>query len=355
MYVTLFPEEQAIGTRSNGAAQHTHALVGARSPLRLGRVLQNAVALLRLRQLIRRQAPSVVYSAAPTTNLYSWLAAAPAHRSQLAWGVRTSRRPPALASQIPFRLCALASASVPLLIANSEPGAHLYKRSGFRPHRTVVIPNLIDTDEFRPQPASRAPMRRELGLNSDQPTIAIVARLDPVKDHETFLRAAALVRKRRPDASFLIVGSASTRRRNALEALSNALELQSSTQWLGVRHDIPRLLSAVDLVVLSSTVEGFPNVLAEAMACGVPCVSTDVGAARDILGDPAVLVPVGDAFALARCIVERLERPAGSTELRSSIVARYTAETTLPQLLGAFGGLLTEPAEPLEADGSSSA
>jgi glycosyltransferase involved in cell wall biosynthesis len=147
----------------------------------------------------------------------------------------------------------------------------------------------------------RKRLRMSFGVSDEEILVGIVGRLDPQKDHETFLRAAERVAAGYANVRFLMVGrgidtSADIRRSIESKGLANR------TCAVGQRGDIPAVMSALDILVVSSRWEGFPNVLGEAMACEVPAATTDVGDARRILGEDRYVVPPGDPVALAGAI-----------------------------------------------------
>ena len=167
-----------------------------------------------------------------------------------------------------------------------------------------VIHNGLD---FLPIPDDRSEVRKrirtELGFSEKNLVIGIVANLRPIKNHTTFLMAARQVINILPDSRFLIVGSGFELRK--LQNLCDELEISNHTFFLGERKNIPDLLSAFDLGVLSSDSESFSNALVEYMAAGLPVVTTNVGGADEAIteGMNGYIVPIGDHRAMAECIV----------------------------------------------------
>ncbi|MDF3862238.1 glycosyltransferase, partial [Achromobacter denitrificans] len=164
----------------------------------------------------------------------------------------------------------------------------------------------------------------EWGVVGDAPVIGCVARWDPLKDHASLLRAvAALVRDGR-DAGLrcVLIGRGMTADNPELGALIDRLGLRERLVLAGPSDDVPAAMNGLDLHVLSSCAEGFPNVVAEAMACGVYCVVTDVGDAAYIVGDTGVVVPAEQAEALARGIETALREVAARGRERAGEPAR---------------------------------
>jgi len=215
-----------------------------------------------------------------------------------------------------------------------------------RQDRVVVVPLGLDLDPMIAAPARRGELRRELGLAGEVPLVGIVARLVPVKAHETFLQAARAIAPVRPDAMFLIVGDGE--RRSALEAMAGELGLAGRVRFLGWRADLDRLYADLDVVVLTSKNEGSPVALIEAMAAGRPVVSTRAGGVEDVVadGETGRVVPIGDDAAVARAILDLLEHPAEAARLgaaaRDAVRARFASARLVADVDRLYRRLLDE-------------
>ena len=171
----------------------------------------------------------------------------------------------------------------------------------------MVIPNGFDLTAFLPDLAARFAVREEFGLAEDTLLIGHVARHHPMKGHTSVLKAARLVVSRYPDARFLLIGLNVSKDNSGLMAQIDTLKLRNNVVLAGERKDMPRLVAAMDLALSASEWgEGFPNVIGEAMAAGVPCVVTDVGDSASVVGDCGLVVPSGDSEALAAAICHML-------------------------------------------------
>jgi glycosyltransferase involved in cell wall biosynthesis len=215
-----------------------------------------------------------------------------------------------------------------------------------RPDRAVVVPLGLDLDPLVAAPARRGELRAELGLAPAVPLVGIVARLVPVKAHETFLQAARAIAPARPDVVFLVVGDGE--RRAELEGAVRAAGLGSRVRFLGWRADLDRLYADLDVVVLTSKNEGSPVALIEAMAAGRPVVSTRAGGVEDVVADGVTgrVVPIGDAAAVARAIVDLLEEPAEAARLgaaaRDAVVTRFASARLVDDVDRLYRRLLAE-------------
>jgi glycosyltransferase involved in cell wall biosynthesis len=228
-------------------------------------------------------------------------------------------------------------------IAVAEPhGRYLNQREGCPAAKVRVIPNGVDTERFRPRRANSS-LRRQLALAPDAPLVGIVAALRPEKNHELFLQAAALVRRELPHARMLVVGDGS--RRAALEALSAELSLSDAVRFLGTRHDVPELLSLVDVAVLSSHMEANPVSILEAMASEKPVVATRVGSVAETVldGQTGYLVAPGDAAQLAQRVVSLLKDPAHAAAMgragRQHVLAHWSIQRMVEGYEELLGGL----------------
>ncbi len=179
------------------------------------------------------------------------------------------------------------------------------------PAGSAAIPNGVDAHAI----ASQAQKAREI-RRGRPPIIGMVARLNPIKDHDALLRAFSILRKERPEAELWLVGDGPLR--DALEAQALRLGITAGTRFFGDRLDVPQLLGQIDVYAFSTTrEEGFGIALIEAMAAGIPIAATNVPACREVLaeGDAGILIPPDNPKALARAIIELLE----NDELRARI------------------------------------
>jgi len=247
------------------------------------------------------------------------------------------------ASRVMHALEARLSNRAELVIANSEAGRRNALARGFKAATTVVVPNGIDTVRCQPDRALGAALRQDWGIRPSEALIGLVARLDPMKDHTNFLRAAALLAARRPEARFVCVGGGPEPYLAELRDQTAGLGLAERLVWAGMRTDMPEVYNSLDALCLSSVFgEGFPNVLGEAMACGVPCCSTDVGDAALVLGDTGRVVPKGEPEALAAGLEDLLERLGrDGQDLRAACRERIVVNFGVPRMVEATEALLT--------------
>ncbi|MDB5332473.1 MAG: putative glycosyltransferase EpsF [Phycisphaerales bacterium] len=276
--------------------------------------------LVRLGLYLRRIRPAVVQTWMDHSNLMGGLAARLATRARVVWGIHHSNHLPGLTKRstlMTVGACARLSHRVPSRIVYcSEHASKLYTQRGFDADRLTVIPNGFDTRAFRPDPAARADLRRELGQGADALLIGLVARFDPFKDHGTFLKAAAIVKEKFPAARFVLCGGKVDQTNAALTAQIESLGLQGNCHLLGPRKDVARIHAALDVCVSSSVSEAFPLVVGEAMSSGVPCAVTDVGDSALIVGPTGRVVPPSDPAALATATAELI---AMGPEARSQL------------------------------------
>jgi glycosyltransferase involved in cell wall biosynthesis len=273
----------------------------------------------RLLRAVRRERPDILHGYLGTENLLSTLIRPFFPKMHVVWGVRASNmdlNEYDWLARILFRMGGWFSRFADLIICNSTAGKEFSAAHGYASNRMVVIPNGIDSERFKPEPAARSELRAQWAVGSDELLVGVVARLDPMKDHDTFLRAAAAVGNARPNVRFVCVGDGPEPYRSRLKSLASDLGLDERLTWAGPRTDMANVYNALDLAVLSSQWgEGFPNVVAEAMATGVPCVVTDVGDAADVVGDTGWVCPPNDPARLARAV--------GSATASRQILAAY--------------------------------
>lgn len=268
-------------------------------------------AFISLTRLLRRAKPAVVQTWMYHGDLIGSLAARLAGVQSIAWSLHNLLLDQnARTTRWIRNACARLSRRLPgVILSCSEATAAYHVAAGYDASRMQVIPNGFDTTHFRPDTVSRTAVRQALGVPADARVVLHLGRLDPLKNHAGFLRAAARVAARVPDAFFLMAGRAVVPETEALTSLIRELRLEGRVQLLGPRADVPRLLAASDLLTQTSTSEAFPMVLGEAMSCGVPCVASDVGDSALIVGDAGLIVPARDDAATADGIERLLRLP----------------------------------------------
>lgn len=229
----------------------------------------------------------------------------------VAWNVRCDFRAASFSSavRVSAKTCAIFSRHVPdVIVFNSLRACESHRRIGYRAREVRVIPNGFDLKRFRPSEEARAKLRECLRLTPETEIVGMIARFMPrEKDHGTFLEGARRLLRSRARVRFLLCGPGMSADNGVLVSEIEARGLNGCVHLLGERRDISEVTAGLDVASLVSHLEGFPNVVGEAMACGVPIVATDVGDCRDIIGDAGIVVPPRDAEALAEAWRRLLE------------------------------------------------
>jgi glycosyltransferase involved in cell wall biosynthesis len=297
----------------------------------------------RLIRVLRRHQPDIVQTWLYHADLLGLIAARLGHAPHLLWNIRCSDMAgPNFVRGVLSRLSALPET----VIINSQAGRRFHEGIGYRPRRWEYIPNGYDTALLRPDEGARLRFRAALGIDSGAIVIGMPARYHPMKDHAGFLVAARRIAAD-PTIVFVLLGSGIGPANPDLVRAIEAEGLMPRIRLLGERADLSAVYPALDIATLSSAFgEGFPNVLAEAMACGVPCVATDTGDAAEILGECGIIVPPRDPEALAagwqRMIALGAEgRRALGIKARARIVENYD----LDRIVSRFEALYCEIAD----------
>jgi glycosyltransferase involved in cell wall biosynthesis len=257
----------------------------------------------RMIALLRRERPAIVQTWLYHADLLGLVGAWFAGRPKVVWNVRSTDMwvgPQTWFFHGLIKLLALLSPLPTAVVANSVAGMTKHQHIRYRPRRWIHIPNGVDTDRFRPRPEQRTALRQALDLPDGAPVIGMVARFHDMKDHATFLAAARIFLQQHPNAVFLLAGLGTDPGPSELTKRVVEAGLTGKVRGLGVRRDLENVYPAFDLMTLTSAYgEGCPNVLLEAMACGLPCVATDVGDCARIVGPAGRIVRPRDPPALA--------------------------------------------------------
>ncbi len=287
-----------------------------------------------LSRITRKTRPDILYGLLGDACTLAFIHARVFGRHRVIWGLRATNmdfNQYPITSGWVYRLNAYLSKWVDRIIANSWTGSKYHVGQGYARDRIVVICNGIDTGHFRPQPEKGADLRHTWGIGHETPLIGRVGRLDPMKDYPAFLKAAAILTGHRPDVRFVIVGGGSDQMLKDLKALSGSLGVGERVLWLGPREDLPAIYSACTFTSSSSFGEGFPNVIAESLACEVPCVATDVGDSAMVVGLGGITVPARNPEALAKAWEQMLslskeKREEMGQEGRKHIIGNFSMQ-----------------------------
>ena len=341
--VTIFRDNQ-LAWIDNGAFDHVRkaAIFSRRPGNKIFTLLYLMIAPLALRQMLRKEKADVVYSMLYLSNLIAKLATLGRGAPGLIWGVRASQLPSSWKRFVPFNLCRLLSGRVPVVIANSEAGLQFHLARGFRFQSSFVIRNGIDIELFGYDQAGRDALRSNWNVGDHEILIGAVGRYDEVKGYNHLVDAAAALAADRTGVRFVCVGPNISAPDSPLREMIHRRGLDPFFVLEDLRKDMSAVYSSFDYLVSSSLGEGFPNVVAEAMACGTPCIVTDVGDSRFIVGQLGIVVPPGDSRALLSGISEALEKPIRRSSqcrerIRSEFSVEKMGELTLAVIRDRFG------------------
>jgi glycosyltransferase involved in cell wall biosynthesis len=306
--------------------------------------IPNPMAVLKLAKILQKSRPELVQTWMYHADLLGGLAARVAGDMPVVWGIhhtRINHRETKLLTFLTVKICAWLSWRVPTRIvccSNASEQAHL--ELGYCHSKMRVITNGIDVEQFQPDPEAAVALRKGLGIPGEALLIGLAARLHPHKDHRTFLRAAGILHKECPDVHFVLCGDGVVRENPELAGEIAASGLNGFCHLLGARSDMPRIYPALDIAASSSLSEAFPLALGEAMACGVPCVATDVGDCAAIVADTGKIVPPQRPELLANAWREVLQiGPQARRRLGSAARARVAQYYSLAAVVESYEGL----------------
>jgi len=286
--------------------------------LEMRRGMLSPAELVRLVQWIRRSKPDVVQTWMYHANLIGGIAARFAGAPPVAWGIHHSNLEPKQNKRHTIwtaQACARLSRTIPRrIICCSESSRRVHVDCGYAADRIMVIPNGFDLRQFRPDPEARSSLKHELGIPETARLIGIAARFHALKGYQYFIEAAARLCACIPDVHFLMCGrDVDGNNRELARWIHEAgSRLYGRCHLLGIREDMPRFFAAVDIATSASISEAFPTAVGEAMACGTPCVVTDVGDCAVMVGNTGRIVPPGNAAALARGWSDLLAQDRGT-------------------------------------------
>ncbi len=265
----------------------------------------SAAAFLRLVSRLRSDRPDVVQTWLYHADLLGGLAARAAGGLPVVWNLRHSSLEPGSSKRstraVVWLLARLSGWLPQRIVSCSLRAEQLHVEMGYPPEKMLVIPNGFDLGLFQPDEQARREVRAELTIPPDAPLIGMAARYNPQKDFHNFLEAARSLSGKDGTVRFLLCGKGADLGNAELTGWLQEYGLKERFTLAGLRHDMPRLMNALDIFSLSSAYgEAFPQTVGEAMACGIPCVVTDVGDSSYLVGETGLTVPPRDAPALAQ-------------------------------------------------------
>ena len=306
------------------------------------------MALWRLRRILRAVRPDLVQGWMYHGNLAASLARAMAPgRPALVWNIRHSLYDISnenRGTRATIRAGRSVSARPDRILYNSHLARAQHEALGFHAGYGAVIANGFDTALWRPDATARLQVRTALRLGPQDRLIGFVARFHPMKDIPNFLQAIAPLMAEDQNLHCAIIGQDAGPSNPVLSPLFDKLP-PARLHVLGLRDDIPALMPGFDLFCLSSNSEAFPNVLGEAMACGVPCVATDVGDSRHLLGDTGRIVAPSDPQELSKALHDMLildddTRRALGARARARIASHFSLTATVASYTSLYDALL---------------
>jgi glycosyltransferase involved in cell wall biosynthesis len=318
--VVSLQDEGSVGLRLRAAGVPVYEL-------HMGRGRVSLRALWSYLEVVRHERPEIVHTWMYHANLLGLIGSVIVRSPNLVWSIRRtdpSADVHSVSARVVYGACAMGSRWPEAIVVNSRAGQQAHRAKGYRARRWVLLPNGFDLEMFSPDAGARVALREELRVGTDAFLIGTVGRFAEAKDHGTFLRAAGELVALGYDAHFVLAGRDMATRNSRLTSMIGPPDLAGRIHFLGDREDIPRVMAALDIYTSTSTTEGFPNVIGEAMSCGIPCVVTDAGDSADVVGDTGLVVSVRDVNAIVKAWEALLRSP--DTRMRNGNAARRRVE-----------------------------
>jgi glycosyltransferase involved in cell wall biosynthesis len=286
---------------------------------------------------LRKCKPDLVLCWMYHANLIGGLAARLAGSAPVVWSIHNTTLNPKTSSKMTIRIMkfsALLSFLPAKIITCSESSRKIHEQVGYRRDKFVVIPNGFDTVLFHPNGNAGNQLKIELGIYTSKRLVGVIGRNDPQKDFPTFIQAATLIAQVNQNVEFILCGQGLSEDNTELMNLIKQAEIVDRFHLLGRRTEIELVYQALDILVSSSAYgEAFPMVIGEAMACGVPCVATDIGDTRFLIDDTGLVVPPKNPQTLASAVISLLSMADGEFQQKKALARKQILEHfSLPQI-----------------------
>ena len=332
------------------AAQRLHRAGACLHDLE-GTSFLNRETLTKLRTILHIEKPAIVQTWMHHADLIGGWSARIAGVPKVLWSVHCReihRNPDDSDRKMSMfrRALSLSSRFIPTRIASCSAAAiEDHAAMGYPRRKMKWIPNGIDAERFIPSASARAATRAELDLPGDAPVIGYVGRFHEMKDLPTFFRAAAALQQRVPSAHFVLCGGLEMELNTEEREAFMQVPYRDQVRFIPFRSDPWLMYPAFDVFSLTSRTEACPMTIMEAMSCGVPCVTTDVGDCASLLDGAGATVPAGDAAALAHAWEQVLKidpatRDQVSTLSRNRVLEKFTIKEAARQYADTYSQML---------------
>ncbi len=317
--------------------------------LGMNRPIFRYLALFRLFFWIKQSGPCLIQSWMYHADLMAGIVAK-LTKTPVIWGIHHTNLDPTLNKRTTIwiaKLCSYLSHFIPVkIVCCSEATKDVHIKLGYNSEKMLVIYNGFDLNQYKPNRESYFNIRKILNLENNTFLIGMIARFDPQKDHNNFIKAAAILHKMHPKVHFILCGDGIDAANAKLVEWINAAEINENVHLLGRRDDVPDITASLDIATISSFGEGFPNVIGEAMACEIPCVVTDVGDCAFMIDNSGLVVPPKDASALALAWNEILTMPASQQtsmglKARERVIIKFSLSSIVDQYQSIYRSVAT--------------
>lgn len=305
--------------------------------LQMPRGLLTFKGLYKLWSLIRKIKPDIIQTWMYHADLVGGFIARLAGYNNVIWGIVGFNLNPNVASRstrLTAKICAMLSGFIPRkIISCSVKSVTAHQNMGYAREIFEIIPLGYDLEEFKRNESERYKLRKSWGIGLESIIVGCVARWHPQKDHRNLLQAISTIKDKFSFHCVLAGPEMMENNKDLLDIINSISGLNHNIVLAGRVDSIPNVMSAFDLHILPSLGEAFPNVVAEAMACGTPCIVTDVGDAATIVGNTGWVVPSGNSVALANTMMTALNEMENkekwkqrTMDCRTRIEENYTIE-----------------------------
>lgn len=301
-----------------------------------------------LKQYVADYRPDVIQSRLDHANFFSAFLKDKTRNVPIVWAVHSTylgELRKTWRTRIVRFLCALQSRRVPVaIVSDAQSSVATYASAGFAPSKLRVIQNGVDSSVFQPNARQRVETRARWNISSDEMLFGCVARWDPVKDHKNLFMATKRLADQGVDIRCVLVGSGMTADNAELTQLLSSCGVSRHFILAGPTSDVPAVMNALDILVLCSFSESLPVSVMEAMSCGVPCIVTDVGDAKAIVGNTGWVIPPSNSEALAQAMADALNQRslAGWSSRAEKCRQRVMSEYSLARMVDRYSALWTE-------------